>query len=593
MEAPSATTSILTGKDTGKTRAGRTHLSHGLKLITVPLLHLACCTVVSLTIVYVLDGYLAVPTESPRHVDGGKFKLKVSDVTTLVSTGLTIVRLLVGAWLGTIMWNCAFILLEKRPRGMTLRQLSRMMTWTVPPIPRSSAEGLVLLLLFLVIPQQFIAPLITGAVNWSPSFEFSQTLRSMQAGSPEANPTGWFWYYFGASDRQASVRRAAAMATMAWDGSATDRAHSRHVMNGAQDVSIPINSTLYNVIVPCIRIHSITFPTSPPPEKVLQIVKDSVSNKEEFPTLLSRVDEAPLWYGVNGNAVLFDPDDRPGYNDELPHKDDSSFTMEHPADYKRSGIMYAVILAGIPGSDGSPWVDCDKFKVSIFGQTPSVFNTTYGGNYQWCHTYAIVNLTAGVALSPTSTYVSDRVVEADLPSAELDLKGGPWVKEAMYLMPDVMSNVAIMNSTTLYTWDDIEGYLDKLIRYSYQGAWDMLYRSYEVDTRTLDVRYYESRVLASVSKVRVFAWLALSMLLTLSAVALAIGKKVLCERSIVFDGPVAALVTDAVEVLGKGGMGLTNLAYATKKNEKEVGEVRLTGNLGSGFHLEPFYVKSG
>lgn len=194
-----------------------------------------------------------------------------------------------------------------------------------------------------------------------------------------------------------------------------------------------------------------------------------------------------------------------------------------------------------------------------------------------------VDLTVWVAQSPKSTYVSDRVVEADLPSDQLELKGGPWVKEAMYLMPDVMSTVAIMNSTKLYTWNDIEGYLDKLIRYSYQGTWDMLYRSYEPDTRTLDVHYYESRVRASVSKARVFAWLALSVLLTLSAVILVIGKKVLCERSVVFDGPVAALVTDAREVLEKGGAGLTNLAYVTK--EKEVGEVQLRRNAENGFSL--------
>ncbi|XTI86394.1 hypothetical protein V2W45_1341297 [Cenococcum geophilum] len=548
-------------------------------------------TLTALDTAYVLDGYLAVPTESPRHVDGGKFKLKVSDVTTLVSTGLTIVRLLVGAWAGTIMWNCAFILLEKRPGGLTLPQLNRIMTFNVPPIPRSSTKGLVLLLLFLVIPQQLIAPLITGAVNWSPSFEFSQTLWSTQAGNPKANPTSWFWYYYQSVDRRASIRRAAAMTTMAWDGSATDRVHSRHVMNDVPGVSIPINSTLYNAVVPCIRIHSITFPTSPPPERVLKIAKDSVSDKEKSGTLLSRVDEAPLRYGVNGNAVLFDPDDRPGFYDELPPKDDLKFVMERPADYKKSGIMYAVILAGIPGADGSPWVGCDEFKVSIFGKTPNnIFRTTDGGNYQWCHTYAIVNLTAGVAQSPTSTHVSDRVVEADLPGAELDLKGGPWVKEAMYLMPDVMSNVAMMNSTTLYTWDDIEGYLDKLIRYSYQGAWDMLYRSYEPDTRTLDVRYYESRVLASVSKARAFAWLALSVLLTLSAVVLVMGKKALCERRVVFDGPVAALVTDAREVLEKGGEGLANLAYVTK--EKEVGEVQLRRNAGSGFYLVPSDVES-
>lgn len=70
--------------DTGKRRAAESRLAHGFKSINVPLLHLTCCAVISFTIAYVLDGYLAVPAESPRYVDDGKFKLKVSDVTTLV-----------------------------------------------------------------------------------------------------------------------------------------------------------------------------------------------------------------------------------------------------------------------------------------------------------------------------------------------------------------------------------------------------------------------------------------------------------------------------------------------------------------------------
>lgn len=587
MGAPTAIVIETNGvQDTSKYRPGETKFSHRFKSTNIPLLHLTCCAIISFTVAYVLDGYLAVPTESARYVDGGRFKLKVSDVTTLVSAGLTVVKVLVGIWAGTILWNCAFMLLENRPGGLTLPQLNRVFSFYIPPFPRSSTEGLVLLLLLLVLPQQLIAPLITGAVNWSPSFEFSQILRSTQAGSPEANPTAWFWYYFATVDRRASVRRAAAMTTIAWDGSATDRVHPRHVMNDVPGLTIPINSTLFNVVLPCVQIHSITFPTAPPPDRLLKLVKDSRDNKEADGTLLSRVEDAPLKYGVNGNAVLFDIDDRPNLHEQLPPKTDSNFVMEVPANYKKSGLLYAVMLAGIPGSDGSPWTDCKDFKnSSTFGRAPITFNTTYGGNYQWCHMYAIVNLTAGIVQSPTSTYVSDRVVEADLPSDKLEIKAGPWVKEALYLMPDVMSNVAMMNSTNLYTWNDVEGYLNKVIRYSYQGSWDMLYRSYENDTRKLDVRYYESRVLASVSKARAFAWLALSVLLTLSAFILVVGKTALCKRSVVFDGPVAALVTDAAEVLERG-TELTKLAYVRK--EKNVGEVQLRRKSDGGFILAPF-----
>lgn len=437
-------------------RAGETSRSRLFKSINLPVLHLGSCLALSFCMVYVLDGYLAVPTESPRRVNG-QFKLKVSDVTTIISAVLTIVKIIVGAWAGTIIWNCAFILLEKR--GLTLPQVNRIMSFYVPPLPKSYTEGLVVLLLFLVIPQQLISPLLSGAVDWSPSFDYSTTLQSTAAGSPESNPLSWFWYYYITADRRGSVRRAAGMTTLAWGVSAPDRQHSRHVLNDDPSRSIPINSTLYNAVVPCIQIHSITFPTAPPLELVFTIANNSVYNIEEDPTRLSRAEEAPLRYGVMGNAVLFDPNDRPGLFDELPHHDDGTFVMDRPADYMHTGLMYAVIHLGVPGVDG-PGVECAKFNTNIFGTTSNnQWPTVDHGNYDWCATYAIVNLTAGIATSETSTYISGRVVETDLQNTDLDIRGGPWVKEAMYLMPDVMSNVAMMNTTSLYTWEDMEGYI--------------------------------------------------------------------------------------------------------------------------------------
>lgn len=564
-------------------RASESPRKRLFKAYFFPILHISSCIALSFCMVYILDGYRAVPTEASRYSDDGRYKLKVSDVTTLVSTALIVVRILAGVWLGDILWNCTFILLEKR--GLTLPQVDRIMSFYLPPIPKSSAEVLVVLLLLLVIPQSFMAPLLTGAVNWSPSFEFSNKLRNTAAGNPDANPLSWFWYYYSAEDRQASVRRAAALSALAWDGAFPDRYHSRHVLNYDPNESITVNSTLFNAVIPCIQIHSIEFPTTDPPEKVFKIANDSVYDIEASGTILSRAKDAPLKYGISGNAVLFDPDDRPNLHEQFPNRNDSTFEMERPADYLHTGIMYAVILLGIPGVDG-PWVGCEEFNASIFGRTyNNKWKSVDHGNYDWCHTYAIVNLTAGISDSPRSTYVSNRVVEAEIPSKDMEVRGGPWVKEAMYLMPDVMSHVAMMNTTALHTWNDIEGYLDKLIRYSYQGTWDMLYRTYEIDNRTLDVQYYEVRVLASLSRVRVFAWLGVSFLVTVSAVCLVLGKKWSCERAIVIDGPVAALVTDSTAVLEKGGRDLTNLSYVTK--EKKLGKVKLERLVDGSFRLRP------
>jgi hypothetical protein len=44
-------------------------------------------------------GYLAALPSQPRYVDG-HLKLRVSDITTLISVALTLIKLLVGAWTG-------------------------------------------------------------------------------------------------------------------------------------------------------------------------------------------------------------------------------------------------------------------------------------------------------------------------------------------------------------------------------------------------------------------------------------------------------------------------------------------------------------
>jgi hypothetical protein len=92
------------------------------------------------------------------------------------------------------------------------------------------------------------------------------------------------------------------------------------------------------------------------------------------------------------------------------------------------------------------------------------------------------------------------------------------VKQALYMLPDVMSTVAIMNTTELNTWHNLINYTETLIRYSYLGAWDMLQRNYDENSTSLTATLLEPRLQASVSRARVLAWFFVNLLFTFSGV---------------------------------------------------------------------------
>jgi len=479
---------------------------------------------------------------------------------------VTVIKLLVGAWTGTTIWNCIFMLLEST--GMTMAQINRINTYYVPPFTRRRMGAVVALLLLLVVPQQFISPIITGSVGWKPGFEYNPTLAHVQAGNPDSRPTDWDWYYYATRWRRSFVRRAAAFASITWGETipAPDRSHCRHITTNG--IGITVNSTLLNATMPCIHIHSITFPSTPVSTRVFELVRNAAFTKSD---LISRVEEPPFLFLRDGNAVLFDPDDRPGFFEKLPPQTKQANSvvlhMARPSDYLHSGLLTAVVL--INGSTAADGSNCTKLRDSIFGARPfaNVFAPLEPNESNFydtvpCFTYAIVNLTAGVVTSPTSTFISSRVVEAD--NRDLDIRAAAWVQEAIYLLPDVMSTLTMMNTTALDTWDTLEQYIDRLVRYSYQATWDMLFRSFDVDTATLPVRIYEERLVADVSRRRVLAWLLVSLLLPLSSLLLVFsGTR---SRPIVLDGTVAALLTDPSPVLNQVP-DLARLSYVAKEDD--------------------------
>jgi hypothetical protein len=496
-------------------------------------LHFLCCIALAIAMVYGVDGYKALDgTKTPRYTNG-KFTLRSSDVSTLISAGTTIIGLILTSWSTTVTTQCVFALLEDP--GLSISKFTWIMKWKVPLLRLSGSSGIVCLILLLTFPQQYTDPIINGAVNWGSSLEEVGTI-TVASGNPEADYTLWGWYGSKLQDRQAAVQRAAGMTNLAWatatnGSSGAVQTTCRHVVNGVQ---IPIMSQLDNVTIPCIVVNSITWPTASVPSLVKNVA--DVSNQ------LSITDTTPFSF-VNypGNAVIFDQSNTTlqlPYNNSLYNYNfiDLSDPI-YPTAFRFSGEMTVIVLLG------KHYIDAPFFTDGFGYALPANNFSTLSSLEQLDFTYLTINFTAGVILSQNSTYISSSVIESNPSIQDRDIIEAPWVHEALYLLPDVMSTVAIMNATSLSTWFNLENYTENLIRYSYQGAWDMLQRSFDPNSTSLVARIEDTRVQATVTKWRVYLWLGISLLLTASVVPLVVLMSDR-KRNLVLDGNVALLLTD-------------------------------------------------
>jgi hypothetical protein len=169
--------------------------------------------------------------------------------------------------------------------------------------------------------------------------------------------------------------------------------------------------------------------------------------------------------------------------------------------------------------------DQDPYLIDPFGLTRSALPTSAtsselisiaaggaGVQEDQLYTYLEINFTAGVRVAHTSTYIKHNLVEADGGDPNgTDIIAGPWVQQALYMVPDVMAMLAIINTTELATWENLFNYTETLIRYAYMGSWDALHRQFEPNNTVLVVDPWESRLEAKISLARVLGWLALNV----------------------------------------------------------------------------------
>ncbi|KAJ3531940.1 hypothetical protein NM208_g8653 [Fusarium decemcellulare] len=520
-------------EDAAKTR--RSRFSPKAHAWGILLMHLGACVAIALSITLAVHGYEALDDASATHAsyEGGKLILRVGDVTTIISAALVVVRLLVGSWTTLAVWACGHFMLSNAssPSGpdnkaatIQTKEVRWMMRWKLPPwlrapfsLPASRRQWAISLALVMVTVQTFISPVLTGAVNWtSTPVSAPDVIVPVAAVDHRADFGNWKWFnypYKTAIARKPYLRTAAGYASMVWsdlsslspNGSSLTGNGCRHVVSG-QD-SLGRNATLLNAVIPCIQIHSIDWYKA----------GDEVSRAEWVyvadSSSLSLMDDPPSNYYNDGVTVVFDTVVGWNKSQDWDHKPDPIVFSKK----QTIGMMVKRVAKQTPA--------CSALDPTIFGSVDHL------GRYllEWgdatnknCYFIGTVNFTAGVTVSTQSKYISDRVVEDQTPLGEVVFAEDPWVQEAVWLLPDLMTMIAVMNSTLLPTFDNIDGYVELLMRQAYLAAWDTYHDAFDGDQK--DEVYSAipsvSRQLADVSLARVFSWLAICAFMTLSGALL-------------------------------------------------------------------------
>lgn len=414
-----------------------------------------------------------------------------SDVTTFLSTTLVVLRLVTAAWAASLCWRCIFFLMEKT--GLRRRDLDSMISYgffTPFSYGRDSFTAFrVVLILLATLSAQAMSPILTGSITWIPSsqpVELQAFTTMGVSGVPSQNP--WDEYTTSTTRREWTVRQASGYISLAW-GRNVETGVMKRILPAAANLNI--NSTITNVTLPYFSVSALEWIQDPqmtlPPEQ-LNITK-IVANMSAYGAV------SPLQYGV---AAFIS--DAPWNVTTL------SIPPSFAISETRIVIVYTHWLYRTP---------CRPDNSGLFTRFPP--NIGFLLQESVCYAFARVTFTAGSGVCTNCRVSSYTTVQND---TALFFQDDPMTMEALRLMADTAVFLVQMNSSIPTTTGDFDDYVIGVLTRSYAGAWMALSDFMGRFSPALQTHYSASipSLQARVDLRRVYAWLAIQLLVTLSGV---------------------------------------------------------------------------
>ena len=138
-----------------------------------------------------VDQRVVNPTDGSRGEQNLPWIL-ASDITTLVSAGLVLSRIMSTSWTVVSAWRYAFILLETE--GLTLQQFQLLVSWRIYWPSWSKNHLITALGLIGMIPSVFLAPVLSGAVGWKDHQSIAVPKEVSYYNSAARGMEQWYWF---------------------------------------------------------------------------------------------------------------------------------------------------------------------------------------------------------------------------------------------------------------------------------------------------------------------------------------------------------------------------------------------------------------
>ena len=485
--------------------------------------------------------------------------LAQSDVTSLISAALVLIRLLTSAWFTISAWRGTYILLEKR--GMTLWEMSSMVMFHWPGFSngiRSGYTWLTVAMFILILPAQLIAPLASGSVSWVPGQAYTP---GAALEIPMAH-SGLYWQYFSnyVEHRSRAVLRAAARSSTDLAGDLFN-ASSQPSMLSQRHVNalsgLPADTTIDQIAMPYISIDSLDWieDTSAIPNWIPEVVTNASSNALDFSQSMN-----PMTRTDPGTAAILKNTTWTPY-------------ATYPESKVFTGERYVAMLVS-----RTNLVDVCPSSSPVFGPVGrvSVMSQNFPGIAISCFAIAKVKLSIGQTLCRDCKMVAPSVVQASSTNETLDILPDSLIPVILDMLPEVMGFMATMNTTSAPTYNNVEHYLRGTITLAYQASWNSLtdlFSDAGTANTTTGISAPQSVIRASVSGSRMVAWLGMNLLLTIAGLIL-MWLQSRCVGKTVRDFTLAAVFMDPQEILQEDESGICN-AVSISKQDRLLGAFRL------------------
>lgn len=452
-----------------------------------------------------------------------------SDITTLISSALAIIRLTTAAWLGPLGWCCAFILMERA--GLRPGQLHTLINYGIH-LPRNflglkgkqRIDLLTAIILALVLPANIAAPVLTGSVTWvldnyrmGPSPELTVSIPTLGENSLRQ----WEeWNDFPPRRERTSIY-AGGFASLAWGRNSQSSPMKRVVLSSAL---LEINSTISNVTLLYFSVTKIEWVEDP--EKNLTPDELAVGSIGCNKTTLNEPSECPL---IRRTGIVAPIPDTPAWGNR-------SYPLS-PSIVSETRLVVIYALKAV--NDSCP---------SQSNYLPPNVGIHKGGNRCWA--FAKVTYSAGVSICAPCRVSSYSTVQND---TELEIMGHPLTNESLFMMPAVMGVLALMNTSIPFLSTDPDEYVAALLSRSYSASWTALMDWMGSKDPPFQASYSAAipSSQALVDSGRVYVWLCIQLLITISG-ALFLWVHVDAKTSGITDTTMAPFYLDSSNVYESG-----------------------------------------